>query len=349
MLKFNQLVLGFVLVLALGISSELSAQSQSYSNIFIPEKGFVSIFGEHSFVEGGNGVSPGMISTARVGSKGYVNFIGGSSWTGASDVQFIDGYVRVYHDNAFVFPVGANGKYRPVSISGAALTSVGYFDRNPAKVTKRASANKAPSAPINNQLVIEQVSDSEYWVIEGKKATNLTFSYGKDSKVGELTQRELSNLSIIGWKNGQWKVIPSSFDVNAIDNASHLANPGKDLSNFIKGSITTTEEVIPNDYDYFTLAGINVAALGGETAFSMFPNPRLTRMPLNVEYLLPTTEGGTLRIFSTNGSLLVERTVEGNHGTIVLAEVTNAPGAYTVSLTDSEGNTLSKKLIVVSE
>jgi len=45
MLKFNQLVLGFVLVLALGISSELSAQSQSYSNIFIPEKGFVSIFG----------------------------------------------------------------------------------------------------------------------------------------------------------------------------------------------------------------------------------------------------------------------------------------------------------------
>ena len=334
------------MVVVLGLSLETTAQSSSYSNIFIPEKGFVSIFGEHSFVEGGNGISPGMISTARKGLKGFVNFAEGSTWKGASDVQFIDGYVRVFHDNAFVFPVGANGKYRPVSITGAAFTSVAYFDRNPAKVAKQVK-NKARK--VDNQLLIEQLSEAEYWEVDGKRATNVTFSFGTDSKVGELTEGDLSKLSIVGWKSGQWEIIPSSVDAYAVDNATHSASTGKNLSSLSTGSITTNEAVVPSDYDYFTLAGINADALGGKTEFSMYPNPRLTRMPLNVKYQLPDVDGGTLKIFAANGAILVDRVVAGNHGIITLSDVTNAPGAYTVSITDSKGNTVSKKLIVVAE
>lgn len=319
------------------------------SNVFIPENSFVSIFGEHSFVEGGNGVTPGMISTAKTGSNGYVIFAKGSSWKGASDAQFIDGYVQVYHNDPFVFPVGANGKYRPVAISGAALTSVAYFDRNPAKLSKRATANKAKSTPADEFLYIEEISDSEYWAINGQKATKLTFSYDVDSKVDRLTRGELSKLSIIGLKNGQWRIIPSSYDLQSVDASTDYANNGKQLSSLAIGSITSDEEVDLNEYDYFTLAGLNAAPLAEALDFSMYPNPRLTRMPLNVRYQLPAMDGGTLRIMSVSGALLVERTLSSNQGTITLSDITNAPGAYTVSVTDSKGTTLSKKLIVVSE
>ena len=346
MLKLNQFLSGLVVVLFLGICLDASAQSKSYSNIFIPEKAFVSIFGEHSFIEGGTGVNPGMISTARKGSKGYVNFAAGSSWSGASDVQFIDGYVRVYHDNPFVFPIGANGKYRPVSISGGAKTSAAYFDRNPAKVAKGATGNKA--ATVSGQVVIERLSDAEYWEIEGDKATNITVSWGVDSKIDELTQSDLSKLSIVGWKNGQWRILSSTYDINKADIASHTAADGSSLSSFAVGSISTREEVIPSEYDYFTLAGINVSTVAKPAAFSMFPNPRLTTMPLNVSYQLPT-EGGILRIFSANGAVIAERDLSNSQGTITLTDVTNAPGAYNVSITDGEGKTLSKKLIVVAE
>ncbi len=347
MLKLNQFLAGLVTVFVLGICLDASAQSRSVSNIFIPEQAFVSIFGEHSFIEGGTGVYPGMISTARNGSHGYVNFAKGSSWSGASDVQFIDGYVRVYHDDPFVFPIGANGQYRPVSISGAALTSAAYFDRNPTKVVKGSTANRVADA--TGQIVIEKISDVEYWEIEGQKATNVTFTWGKDSKVGELTQGDLGKLSIIGWSRGQWKVLPSTFDSYTVDNNSFAAASSTNKSTLATGSISTTEEVIPSDYDYFTLAGINTAALTGQTAFSMYPNPRLATMPLNVRYELPTADGGILRIFSANGSVLVERDLTSNSGVLTFSDVTTAPGAYNVSITDSKGNTLSKKLIVVTE
>lgn len=348
MLKLNKILAGLITVFVLGICClDATAQSSSVSNIFIPEQASVSIFGEHSFIEGGTGVNPGMISTAKNGSHGYVNFAKGSSWSGASDVQFIDGYVRVFHDDPFVFPIGANGKFRPVSINGAALTSAAYFDRNPAKVAKGSTANKAGDA--TGQIVIEKVSDSEYWEIEGQQATNVTFAWGKDSKVGELTQEDLSKLSIVGWKRGQWKVLTSTFDTYTVDNASHIAADGINKSTLATGTISTTEEVIPSDYDYFTLAGINTAALTGQTAFSMYPNPRLATMPLNVRYELPTADGGILRIFSANGSVLVERNLTSNSGVLSFSDVTNAPGAYNVSVTDSNGKTLSKKLIVVTE
>lgn len=348
MFNLKRSLLGLILLLSLGSTLEVIAQSSTMSNVFISENSFISIFGEHSFIKGGNGISPGMISTAKTSSNGVVIFAEGSSWKGASDAQFIDGYVQVYHNAPFVFPVGADGKYRPVAISGAALTSVAYFDRNPAKVTKQA-AKKQRTKSASNFLHIEEMSDSEYWVVKGEKATKLTFSWGVDSNIDKLTDGDLSKLSIVGWKNGQWEIIPSAYDLQVPDYSSHNATDGKHLSNAISGAITTNEGVTPSDYEYFSLAGLNATAFAEAMDFSMYPNPRLTKMPLNVRYQLPDMEGGTLRILSVNGALLAERKLANNQGIITLSDVTNAAGAYNVSITDSKGKSLSKKLIVVAK
>lgn len=337
--------LAFATAISFVPSEKLNAQFHTQSSLHISANSSMGIQGDYSFERGNGFLKPGIISTAKGSAKGFINFVQGSSWTGASRNQYIDGYVRVAHNNAFVFPIGANEKYRPVAISGGAMTSAAYFDRNPAKLKKVAGKTLVDL----NDLVVNEISQEGYWTIAGDKATALTLTWGAATKIGELTEGELSSLSVIGWKGGQWEVIPSATDKYALNNGSHELVPGQSLSSFYNGSITTTEEVIPNEYDYFTLGAVNQAALTGEATFSMYPNPSLTRLPLNVAYQLPNAAGGTLQIFSATGALLVERTIKEEKGILQVSNVTNVPGTYSVSITDSKGAVSSKKLIVVSE
>jgi len=346
---------GFLFSLAVGAtlsfaSQNLNAQLQSLSNLHVSESTSFSIQGTYSFAEGNGFVKPGIISTAKTGAKGFVNFVQGSSWTGATTDQFVNGYVRVGHNNPFVFPIGSNQQYRPVAITGGAMTSAAFFDRNPAKIQTQYKS-KAPSAT-SEQLVIKGLSEKGYWEVNGATPTFMTFTWGAETKINELTEGELNNLSVLGWKDGQWEVIPSTIDKYALDNSSHELLASKRLSNDISGSITTNGEVNPGDYSYFTLGAINAPATIADavtTGFSVYPNPSLTRLPLNVKYQLADVSGGTLQVFSATGALLAERVLGVDHGVVTLANVTDVAGTYTVSIRDNQGETLTKKLIVISE
>lgn len=345
---------GFLFSLALGTtlsfaSHNLNAQLQSLSNLHVSENSSFSIQGTYSFADGNGFVKPGIISTAKNGAKGFVNFVTGSSWAGANTNQFVNGFVQVGHDNPFVFPIGSNQQYRPVAITGGAMTSAAFFDRNPAKI-KTQYKSKAPGA-FAGQLVIKDLSDKGYWEINGTTPTFLTLSWDAKTEINELTEGELNKLSVLGWRNGQWEVIPSTIDKYALDNSSDQLLASKRLSNFISGSLTTNNEINPNDYTYFTLGAINIdrAEEVEQTAFSLYPNPSLTRLPLNVKYQLADVTGGTLQVFSATGALLAERVLEVDHGVITLADVTDVPGAYTISITDNQGKKLTKKLMVISE
>lgn len=347
---------GFLFSLALGTtlsfaSQNLNAQFQSLSNLHVSESTSFSIQGTYSFADGNGFVKPGIISTAKTGAKGFVNFANGSSWTGATTKQFVNGFVQVGHNNPFVFPIGSNQQYRPVAITGGAMTSAAFFDRNPAKI-KTQYVSKAPSDVASAQLVIKGLSERGYWEVNGATPTFMTFTWGAESNIDELTEGELNNLSVLGWRDGQWEVIPSTIDKYALDNSSHELLAGKRLSNTLIGSITTNGEVNPDDYSYFTLGAINAPAQVADavpTGFSVYPNPSLTRLPLNVKYQLADVSGGTLQVFSATGALLAERVLEVDHGIITLANITDVAGTYTVSIRDNQGNTLTKKLMVVSE
>jgi len=348
MLKAKEVLfsLAFATAISFVPSEKLHAQFHTQNSIHISANSSMGIQGAYSFERGNGFLKPGIISTAKGSAKGFINFVQGSSWTGASRNQFIDGYVRVAHNNAFVFPIGANDKYRPVAISGGKLTSAAFFDRNPAKLKKTAGKTIVDAS---SGLVIDKINQEGYWEVAGDQATTLTLTWGAETKIGDLTEGDLNSLSVLGWKNGQWEVIASATDKNALDNGTNELVPSQSLSSFYNGSITTTEEVIPNEYDYFTLGSVNQAALTGTTTFSMYPNPSLTRLPLNVAYQLPDAAGGTLQIFSATGALLVERTIKEEKGILQISDVTTIPGAYSVSITDSKGEVFSKKLVVISE
>jgi len=169
------------LFILLTISENVAAQSNSGGKMSIRENGFISVFGEHNFMTGSGLVPAGKVRTKRSGKKGYLNFVTGSSWVGASDANFVDGYVRVYHKEPFIFPIGDNNKFRPVAISGGAKTTAAYYAESP--------GTKTSKLPAENSEDLQRISNKEYWDINGSVPVNITFTWDANSNIGNWLDR----------------------------------------------------------------------------------------------------------------------------------------------------------------
>jgi len=157
-----------------------------------------------------------IMTMSKYNNEPTINFVEGSSWTGASATRFLDGNVMVAHDNPFVFPIGSDQLYRPVAISGAAKTMAAFFDRNPAKLKA-----KVASKEVIGTSAIEQLTTEGYWTVAGERPTAISLTYGVETQLDELTKGDLETLSIVGFRNGEWEVIPSAADKYVINAASH--------------------------------------------------------------------------------------------------------------------------------
>lgn len=283
------------------LSSESIAQSGVGGSFTIHEDGSFTIFGAHSFEDGSGFISSGMIKTARTGNKGYLNFGAGSSWTGASEEGYVDGYVMVYHDDPFVFPIGHNGKYRPIAISGGAKTMAAYYDESP----KEAFFASTAASNLDPNSNIERISNEEYWEVRGAEPVNITLAWGAASNVPDITNNDLNNLTILGWKDGQWKEVASKTEA---DTPSALMSSTASS----EGAISTSVEVIPDEYTYFTL-GAKTSATSRTLPvefipLALYPNPVENELYLNLEDF--DSNDGTIKIFNLYGQLIEERTYD---------------------------------------
>lgn len=319
----------------------LLSQSKSFSNLYIPEKAFISFSGEHRFVKENSGFYPGIISTAREGEKGHVNFLEGSGWRNASHLQHVDGYVKVYHDQPFTFPIGSNGRYRPVAITGARKTSAAYFDSDPELLNGVNSSTKDQK--------IARLSSSEYWDINGTQSTIITLTWDESSSIEKLTEKDINRLAIVGWKNNQWEVIKSELDDFGLDRNVDNAISGKDLSKFEQGSISTRSPIVPDEYDYYTLGVLNTdLGENNKSDFWIAPNPQFSNTEFNIKYRLPT-ETGTIRIFSPESKEVLDQKISGKFGILTVPGINSGPGIYVVGITSSDGDMKYKKLVIVSK
>jgi len=291
------------------------AQSNSGGKMSIRENGFISVFGEHNFMKGSGLVPAGKIKTERSGAKGYLNFVTGSSWIGASDENFVDGYVRVYHKEPFIFPVGDNNKFRPVAISGGAKTTAAYFAESP--------ATRTSEIPKEDSKSLERISSREYWDIGGSEPVSITFTWDATSNIANITNGTLKNLKVIGWTGAQWKVIDSGMDEIEKSVANQLRIQGK--PSFNQGMITT-EELIPDDYEFFTLG-----ATAGEaevrsiedfnSQFTMYPNPVQTELFVDLKKM--SGKKGFLKIYNLYGQLIQERVYDASSEDLQVFDATN--------------------------
>jgi len=258
-----------VLLFLLATWISMRAQAGLYGNAFVlgSSDEFALHHGDIEFGTDNLGALPGIVGTERSFPQGFVSFFNSAKPLSVSDVSHIDGYVRSYQIGKFIFPIGDNGKYRPIAIDKSDIdnpTSAAYFGVNPSvATTSKLLGGIEPVLPASGPFStaslgekVLKVSNYEYWDINGTVATKITLTWNANSNVTTITKGDFRGLSIVGWDGFQWVVIPSTIDGTSIFGTSSDLN---------SGSVTTNASIVPNTYEVYTLAGITVQKNGDTT------------------------------------------------------------------------------------
>ncbi len=297
---FKNLILLSLSFLVLSISTAYAQQSMG-GNIMIQNQGAMAIYGHHNFDSGSGFISPGMIYTSRAKAGGFLFFGKGSSWSGATKGRFIDGYVRVGHGEAFTFPIGHKDLYRPVSISGAIHTTAAYYAKRPSKSLTKTTLDG-----------LRAVSQTEYWEVNGEKSTHLSLVWGKESNISHITNSQLEQLTIVGWKNGQWNIIPSEVIKSFPQDLTNSENSKTINSSLVAGAIGTKNPITPNAYDYFTLGAIGQTILTQDSkddgSISVFPNPVVKELTVDLDYFKGKVS--SIMIYNVEGKEVARRILD---------------------------------------
>lgn len=258
----------------IGWATCLQSQSTSFGNTFIHNDGESVIFGTHDFDKGSEGALPGIIGTQRTTDNAKYGVIGFSDvspgWKGIGDDSHVDGYVKKYGSDAFVFPIGDNGKYRPIAIEGGTETVAAYYKVDPASATTSTLFGGnyqvlpvgGPFPQSSKTEDVVNVSNLEYWDIDGSSPTKITLTWDIFSEIERITNDDLDRLTILGWDGSQWKVIPSETDLLYLRDSRSRPSFTGGISNKVRGSITTREPIVPDDYLVYTFGSFASGSIG---------------------------------------------------------------------------------------
>jgi hypothetical protein len=186
----------------------------------------------------------------RTAPRGIISFSASSTLTGIGNTKHVDGYVKKYGNTAFTFPVGDNGVYKPFAAAADGTTGA-YFQENPNTTTIPLGS---PFFLANKDGSLGNISNNEFWDIDGANNTKISLSWNAASNIAALTGNSLSALTIVGWNpnTSKWEKIPS-----IMDNISLLGGS----SSLTSGSITTQSTLIPDAYAVYTLGAAASAPL----------------------------------------------------------------------------------------
>ena len=227
----------------------------------------------------GNLIS-GDVQTPRDVSVQFLSFTNDSFYTGESSVSKIDGYGAVRNKQDFIFPVGDASRIRPLTIASMAIqpqVKCAYFPEDP-NSPKSLSQSFETSKASRPHL---QVSDKEFWRLEGSIPARVTLSWDVYSNVAGLAQF-LTELKVVGWSKAtqQW-----------VNLGNTEVTGGRDY-----GTITS-DYFVADEYEILTIGG-NDDALATYKTFD-----------LDNYYLSPNGDG-------QNETLVIEPVMEAPNNTL---------------------------------
>lgn len=329
-----------VLILFASIALQAQEASGSFGSTYVPGNGFISIFGDHTFDFADCGLFPGLILTERDNGIGYVNFTSSATWTGANNESHVDGYVRTFATTPFVFPVGDDGRVRFIGIDGSENTGAAYFAADPAEVTGQLTVENAD---------LDGVSTREYWMIGGgDDDTRLTLSWDQLSGVEDLVDGDINKLTIIGWVNDDWEIIPSVINEFALASSSANIFDEDITTSFTIGSLSSAD---PIDLDRYQVLSIGSLAAPRTSVvekgdLKVFPNPAPLGTPTFVSYNLKGQKG-KMEVYDGYNRLVFNQTLMNNQGTILLPELNGEEDRYVVTIIEEDGTKTSKILLLL--
>jgi hypothetical protein len=155
-------------------------------------------------------------STDRAALPGYFSVINTASFTGCSDAANINGYIKKYGNNNFIFPVGNGSDLRTLEISSPATPSDAYATAwiagDPGSNLDPTAPNAGPHTIFSVASPVVAVSPAGQWDWQVGDAGNLgitTTGTGAGLTVTvsipDMTAFAATpNLRLVGWDGTQW-------------------------------------------------------------------------------------------------------------------------------------------------
>jgi hypothetical protein len=145
--------------------------------------------------------------------------------------RYIDGYVELKSASETILPLGSGStcgwlKILPSSDVGIRAT---YVKNSPVLSYSGAKASN-----------VNYVSETEFWIIKGQNS-KISISWRADSNLASFS---FPDLTILGYKNGVWQIVPSTIE--------HSAFTGGISNLSLTGSIISDDFVSLEDFEAFT-------------------------------------------------------------------------------------------------
>ncbi|MFN8116464.1 MAG: T9SS type A sorting domain-containing protein [Bacteroidia bacterium] len=156
--------------------------------VTIPASKVVQIAGDGNFTSG------------IVNQNGTLRFLNGATTSSANNSSYVNGQVIKVGTQAFTFPVGAGGFYRPISISAPSVATDHF-------TAQYFLADASPSyTHTSKDATIDHIGRCEYWILNrtgGSSNVSVTLSWDATS----CGVTNLADLLVARWDAGQakWK------------------------------------------------------------------------------------------------------------------------------------------------
>ena len=227
----------------------------------------------------------GDFQTSRVTSDAYLNFVSNSFYSGENDASKVDGYAATSGTSNFVFPVGDDQLLRTLRLNASSsvdFAKCAYFFQDP---------NSLGFNPAIRTETLANISESEFWRLEGSYLATITLSWNTRSNMGAIAP-DLNFITIVGWNLSQQQWI-------SLGNVS--------VSGDLNNGIISSAAFIPDDYGAITFGSLaeptEILVLGN---FWISPN----NDGINDVLLIPELElspNNKLEIFDRNGVRVFEQ------------------------------------------
>lgn len=217
---------GTVSILGTGPKTMSNTSTQTFNKLVINNTGDITFSGTHRISTNMDFVS-GIIT-----SPSQLQFLNNSTATNASDACYVEGQVVKFGNQAFTFPIGLDGLYRPISISAPVSTSdnftAQYFYASPSP----------PYTSTSKDATIDHISSCEYWILNrsgGSSIVNVTMTWDANS----CGISNINDLLVARWDAGQvkWKDHGNTLTTgNASTGSMRSVSPITAFSPFTLGS-----------------------------------------------------------------------------------------------------------------
>ncbi len=152
---------------------------------------------------------------------------------GAADTSYVEGKVKKTGNEAFTYPVGKNGHYRPMGISAPSSTSAEfiaeYFESNSDWVYDHSSKD----------ATIDEISRNEYWGLDRTATTNTVDVTLYWDTITACHFDSIDSLRVASWDGVKWKNLGNGGTTGDTNAGSIITNSAS--SNYFSFALGTTD------------------------------------------------------------------------------------------------------------